>query len=119
MKKRILLAICMMFMAGCAGLQRSCASTWSSNVGANWIIVQFGFDGRPFNCWKLTNVVLTNEQSGDGVWWQDADGHLAHVAGWYNRVQVKGANFDTAARMLGVEAGQCGSGRYPHTEPIR
>lgn len=111
--KKLLAVVLAIFAVGCAGIQRDCASSMSSNFGANWIIVQFDSTGRPFNCWKLNNVVLTNEASGDGVWWQDSDGHLAHVAGWYNRVQVNGTNFDTAGKLLGVDANRCTNGQYP------
>jgi hypothetical protein len=76
------------------------------------LIVQFDMHGKPFNCWKLQNVPVENEPSSDGIYWQAQNGHLVHISGWYNRVQVRGSNFDGAARAVGVDLAQCGDGRY-------
>ena len=114
MRRKWLIALLVLFTSGCAGLQRSCASWSAENFASDWIVVQYDQTGRPFNCWKLTNTSITNETNSDGVYWQDRSrGHLVHLAGWYNRVQVSNNDFDGAARLVGVLASQCTDGIYP------
>lgn len=76
------------------------------------MVVQFDTQGRPFNCWKMQGVSIDNEPHSDGVWWKDSAGHLIHISGWYNRVQVAGGNFTSAAQALGVDADRCTNGVY-------
>jgi len=110
MKKRYLL-LCVL-LAGCAGWQKECTQIGAKNFGANWIVVQFDQSGRPFHCWKLRGVSVTSEQGGN-VDWQTSDGHLVHLTGWENRVQVRGSDFESAAKLVGVDANLCNNGIYP------
>jgi len=103
-------------LAGCAGASKDCAQFGASNFGADWIIVQYAQDGRPFHCWKLTNVAV-DSTAGGNVDWQTRDGHLVHLTGWENRVQVRNGDFDGAARLVGVDASRCVSGIYPADSP--
>lgn len=48
----------------------------------------------------------------DGIFWQSPDGHLVHISGWYNRVQVQNGDFEGAARQLGIDLASCSEGRY-------
>lgn len=100
-------------LAGCASLNRGCSSWNAEQFGSDWIVVQYKFDGNPINCWTLRDVSITNETGSDGIYWKDTStGHLVHISGWYNRVQVKGERFDEAAVLLGVVAKKCGNGVY-------
>ena len=112
MKKHILffLAIC---LPACAGLSRDCSSCNAENFASNWIVVQYKFDGEPINCWKLPNTAITNEGNSDGIYWKDGQsGHLVHISGWYNRIQVSGGDWDGAAKHLSVDLKYCTNGKY-------
>ena len=102
----------LLLLAGCAGFERECSASCASAAGADWVVVQYRFDGEPINCWKLTNVGVSNEASSDGIFWKGRGGHLVHISGWYNRVQVERGDFEGAAREVGVELQQCVGGRY-------
>jgi hypothetical protein len=112
MKRRLLVGLAAALTLGCAGIQKSCSQFGASSFGANWIVVQYGFDGKPFHCWKLMNVAV-DDSTGGNVDWQTRDGHLVHLTGWENRVQVRGNDFAGAARLVGVDADQCDNGTYP------
>ena len=111
---RQIIVYCMLAsMVGCAGMQRGCSSFGAENFGSDWIVVQYGYNGDPINCWKLENVAITNESGSDGIYWKEsASGHLVHISGWYNRVQVKDGRFEEAAKLLGVELAKIGDGKY-------
>lgn len=116
---RIRIALLCMLLASCAGFQRGCSSCTAQNFGSDWIIVQFGTDGKPFNCWRLEGVSVANEEHSDGIYWQSSDGHLVHISGFYNRVQVSGTflsdreeRFQAAARKVGVDLSKCKDGAY-------
>lgn len=96
----------------CAGTQKQCAAYKASRFGADWIVVQYTQDGRPFHCWKLTGVAL-DSGTGGNVDWKDPGGHMMHITGWENRVQVVDRDFAGAARLVGVDASRCGEGIYP------
>ncbi len=98
---------------GCAGLSKDCSKTWASNVGSDWVVVQYAFDGRPFHCWKLSNAVVTGTEGGSVDWKDTNHHHLVHITGWENRVQVVNNDYATAAKILGVDANQCDNGVYP------
>lgn len=101
-------------LSGCAGFQRGCASGCATSFGADWIVVQQrGVDGKPYNCWLLQDVSISNEQASDGIYWLEPSGHLVHIAGQYARVQVTGKQFKTAAKLIGVDAELCRGGAYP------
>lgn len=108
--KSLIVGLFLLF--GCASTERSCAAGCANDLGADWVIVQFGMDGKPFNCWKLRNVSVANEESSDGIYWFNDDNDLVHISGWYNMVQVNGGNYDRAAKSLGVEAHLCKNGAY-------
>lgn len=110
--KKILVALgCFLFCVGCAQFTRSCASFRAETFGSDFLVVQFDMVGRPFNCWKVTRGV-ENETASDGIFWQDNMGHLVHISGWYNRVQVAGGDWAGAARLVGIDVARCGGGRY-------
>lgn len=99
------------FMFGCASISRDCSSSVASNFGSDWIIVQYSNNG-PINCWKLNDIAVDNESNTDGIYWKSNQGHLVHISGWYNRVQVTGGDFDSAAKSVGVNLASCNDGKY-------
>lgn len=111
MKLRMVLGL--VLLTGCAGMQRDCKASCNSSLGADWIVVQYDQLGVPFNCWKLTNASLTSEKGSDGVFWQDtSNGHMVHVGGWYNHVQVDHGDFAQAASSIGIDINKCIGGHY-------
>jgi hypothetical protein len=107
----LLLAVC--YLPGCAGCNRGISSMWATGMGADWIVVQYTMEGKPFNCWKLEGVSISNEAQSDGIYWKDtATGHLVHISGWYNRVQVSNSRYEEAAELLGVELDLIQNGKY-------
>jgi hypothetical protein len=107
---RLGIVLALLAMVSCAGVSRGCASWWANNAGADWIIVQYAMDGKPINCWQYTNVSVTNEAQSDGIYW--SAGHLVHISGWYNRVQVSNHDFVGGAKMLGIDLDRCVGGAY-------
>lgn len=107
----------LLLLAGCASWERDCNSSVASSFGGDWIVLQYGFDGTPINCWKLTNTAITNEQGTDGIYWLDPGGHLVHISGWYNRVQVHNNDFAGAAKSIGIELDRCTGGKYVAPAP--
>ena len=112
-KKIIVLAL---LMTGCAGMQRGCNSTMAESFGADWIVTQLDFQGKPFNCWKLKDTSITNEHASDGIYWAEG-GNLVHISGWYNRVQVQNRRWAEAAVSLGISLSACKGGEYIKPEP--
>jgi hypothetical protein len=110
--KRLFILGFFLMMAGCAGFQRGCSSCTAQSFGSDWIVVQYAANGDPINCWRLQNVSIANETNSDGVYWKEGSGHLVHISGWYNRVQVDGGRFEEAARLLGVELSKITNGKY-------
>ena len=101
--QNVVMFLALIFLAtGCAGFTRSCSSCSAESFGADWIVVQYDYKGNPINCWKLMSVSISNEQNSDGIYWKES-GHLIHISGWYNRIQVDGGRFDEAAKLLGVD----------------
>lgn len=102
-----------LLVMGCASMERGCASGCASTVGSDWLVVRYTMSGEPVACWQLHDAVVTSETGSDGVWWQDREsGHLVHIGGWYDHVQVKGGDFARAASNLGVDIRGCVGGRY-------
>ena len=93
LKRRIAVFLMLVTLTGCAGIQRGCSSMWATDVGADWIVVQYAANGEPINCWKLRDVGITNETNSDGIYWREGSGHLVHISGWYNRIQVSAGDF--------------------------
>ncbi len=113
-KPLVIASVAVVLMTGCAGVSRDVSSLVAREVGADWIVVQYRFDGTAINCWKLRSVGITNEPQSDGIFWKDSrTGHLVHIAGWYNRVQVSGGDFASAARLTGIDEASCRAGVYP------
>lgn len=106
---KVMLAL---LLTGCAGTMRSCQGCNAEAFGADWIVVQYKTDGVPMNCWRLANTSIDNEQGSDGIYWYEASGHLVHISGWYNRVQVSHADWTGAAKTIGIELSRCGDGKY-------
>lgn len=109
---RNFLAVLALGLIGCVGFEKSCSSCTAQSFGGDWIIAQFDMNGEPFNCWKMSSVSVSNEGQSDGIWWKTPDGHLVHISGWYNRVQVQGGDFSAAAKSLGIDVGKCTNGKY-------
>jgi len=106
------LLLALSFVGGCDGCMRSCAADWAETTGADWLIVQYDMAGEPFGCWIQRDVSVTNEDGSDGIYWKSDTGHLVHVSGWYNRVQVDGGDFAGSAALLGVDPALCINGKY-------
>jgi hypothetical protein len=96
-----------LFLAGCAGMDRSCASCNAQNFGADWVVVKMDMQGHPYRCWQLRKVSIANEPHSDGIYWKSPDGHLVHISGHYNRVQVEKENWKSAFAELGLTEQAC------------
>lgn len=107
MIKKCLWALLLMWLVGCAGINRSCSSCAARNIGANWIVVQYDLTGVPIMCWELPSTSVDNETNSDGIYWQDAAGNLVHISGLYNRVMVKGDKWEEAFRSIGISRRRC------------
>lgn len=106
------IALCLL-LSGCAGVTRSCTAFKAESFGSDWIIVQNDINMKPSMCWKLPNASVTTENSGAGAYWLDPHGgHLVHIAGWFNRVQVANGDWDGAAKSLGIDLSKCNDGIY-------
>lgn len=110
--KNLLKYLPLLLLCGCAGFQRNCASGVAGAIGADWVVVQYKADGNPINCWKLEGTSIDNEQGSDGIYWLEEGGHLVHISGWYNRVQVSHGNFAGAGKLVGVDMNLCKNGKY-------
>jgi hypothetical protein len=110
------LALYLLLLTGCAGMSRDCSSCSASTLGSDWIVVQYGFDGKPINCWELRDTAISNEHSTDGIFWQENSGHLVHISGWYNRVQVDHSDWVGAAKSVGIDDALCKDGVYLTSE---
>jgi len=107
-------AVMLALVIGCAGVQRGCSSWSAESFGSDWIVVQYDMYLAPKACWKLNDVSITNEASSDGIYWVDSQtGHLIHISGWYDRVQVFGGRFEEAAKLVNVDIDLVQNGAYP------
>lgn len=97
------------FLSGCAGFQRGCSSSIAASLGADWVVVQMDDRGVPYRCWTLEDTSITNEENSDGIYWLSPNGHLVHISGHYNRVQVEGGRWAEAYQELGLTAELCRS----------
>ena len=104
-RKLVMLGLCLMFMS-CAGFSRSCSSCDAENFGADWIVVQYDCSGKVYRCWALRDTSIANEKNSDGIYWESPDGHLVHISGNYNRVQIKG-DMASAFREIGITEEKC------------
>lgn len=94
-------------LVGCTGMERGCSVLVAENLGADWIILKTDMAGKPFRCWQLEDASVTNESASDGIYWKAPNGHLVHVSGFYDRVQVTGGDWNGAFKELGLTAEQC------------
>ena len=94
-------------LVGCAGTQRSCSSSCAETYGADWVIVKTTMDGVPFRCWQLEGVSVANEGASDGIYWKSEDGHLVHIQGNYERVQVERGDWKGALAQVGLTPERC------------
>lgn len=118
MNRRVFIVLLTIFATGCAGFSKGCSQSMAGGFGANWVVVQYTVEGKPFHCWKLQGVSLSSEEGG-GVNWKDStNGHLVHITGWENRVQVIRNDYDTAGKLLGIDASLCDNGVYPKPQPV-
>ena len=76
-------------------------------MGTDWVVAQYGYDCKPINCYKLVNAAVTNEPQSDGIYWEDSNGNLVHISGWYERVQVERNQWEQAAKTLRVDLKDC------------
>ena len=105
--KRIVPLMLIGLLCSCAGFSRMCSSTCAGAMGADWVIVQMDGFGRVMRCWELHDVSVANEGESDGIYWRSGDGHLVHISGHYNRVQVAHRSWDNAFSELGITREAC------------
>ena len=94
-------------LSGCAGTSRGCAALGAESFGADWVVAQYRYDGSVLRCWRLPGTSIGNEPHSDGIFWQSPEGHLVHISGWYNRVQVEAGAWGSAAASIGVDLKGC------------
>ena len=105
--KRLVPLLLIGLLCSCAGFSRMCSSSCAGAVGADWVVVQMGGFGRVMRCWELRDVSVANEGQSDGIYWESEDGHLVHVSGHYNCVQVTHSGWDKAFSELGITKEIC------------
>lgn len=113
MKKKYWLLALVLLSSACASTSKACSQAGADAFGSDWLVVQFAQDGHPFNCWKLRGAVVEHTEGGNVDWKDMTTGHIVGITGWENRVQVSNGDFASAAELIGVDANQCGNGRYP------
>lgn len=115
MIRKVCVVLLGLLFIGCAGMTRGCASGCASTYGADWIVVQYDMEGRPYRCWELHDVSVANEEHSDGIYWLSSDGHLVHISNNYNRIQVTRSEWDSAFVEAGLTREECASltGRRP------
>lgn len=103
-----LLILFIVVLPGCAGVQRELSSCSAGMEGADWVVVQYTFDGHPFRCWELHGASVVNEASSDGIYWTNpSTNNLVHISGIYNRVQVTNDNWDKGFQEVGLTQDGC------------
>jgi len=114
--KQVMLFVLVAFTVACAANQKACAQFSASSFGTDWIVVQYDMSGKPFHCWKLHDTAVDSSEGGNVDWQDRNNGHLVHLTGWENRVQVVKGDFDGAAKLIGVNSNKCSNGVYPSDE---
>jgi len=104
---KIIFALLLFLLCSCAGFSRNCSSWCADRVGADWLVVQWTASGNTVRCWELHGVSIANEENSDGIYWESVDGHLVHISGHYNRVQVKNKGWKKAYEELGIPNALC------------
>ena len=116
--QRILWLVLTLLLVSCVGIERGGSSCMAQGLGADWIVVQYKLDGTPLNCWMLEHSGVASESSSDGIFWKSPEGHLVHLSGHYNYVQVTRGDFKDAAVELGIDPARCKGGRYLKEAPL-
>ncbi len=117
---RILFIAFTALLFGCAGFNRGCSSCTAQSFGADWVIVQMDNTGKPFRCWELHNVSVSNEERSDGIYWtNEFYGHLVHISNMYNRVQVVGNDWASAYAEVGLTQAACTAIRARRFDPVK
>lgn len=117
LRRRVGRYLAAVLLIGCAGTQRECASCNAEEFGADWVVVQVDAFGHPYRCWELHDTSIDNERESDGIYWRAPEGHLVHIAGQYNRVQVHAGNWDQALADLGLTRTQCEQIHHRSADP--
>lgn len=121
--------LCALFLTGCAFVDRACSSCAASAVGSDWVVVKNDLYGKPFRCWMLKDVSMASETNSDGVYWKSPEGHLVHISGNYDYVQVQGGDspagegseldgWDVALSELGLTKAGCTKLRNRSLDPL-
>ena len=106
--KPLLISLCALALFACEGTVKSVSSGCAEQVGADWVVVELReADGTPYRCWKLEDVSISNEKGSDGIYWRTRDGHLVHVSGSYDRVQVRGGKWGEAFSLMNMTEESC------------
>ena len=100
MIKKLLLLATVASVTSCTSLSREVSRLTATSFGADYIVVKRDMLGKPFLCWKLKNVTVTSERTSDGIYWQHPTGHLIHISGNYDYVQVKHGDYDSAMSLI-------------------
>ena len=116
---RFRIAVLSLLLVGCAGMERDCASCTATSFGGDWVVVQMDYTGKPFRCWELHNVSVSNEQHSDGIYWASQFGHLVHLSNMYNRVQVSGGDWANAYAEVGLTQATCTAIRTRTFDPVK
>lgn len=101
-------ALMLLSLTACDGFMRSCSSGIATEFGGDWVVVELTeAGGLPYRCWMLSDVSLSSEEGSDGIYWQAEEGHLVHVAGSYDFVQVQGGDWERALSEINMTKDAC------------
>ena len=113
-------ALLLVLLTGCAGLERSCSSCSARNFGSDWIVVELTeTDGKPYRCWELNEVSITNEEGSDGIYWKTKEGNLMHISGSYDYIQVVNEKWDEAFAEINMTREACTKIRTKKFDPVQ
>jgi hypothetical protein len=107
LRRHLFLFLVVFLLPACAGWGRGCSSCTAKQFGADWVVVKNDLNGKPFRCWALGDVSITNEGQSDGIYWKSPRGHLVHIAGNYDYVQVEHMDWRSAYAELGLTEETC------------
>lgn len=114
MKKRALV-LWLLFLGGCAGFSRDCASCKAESFGTDWIVVQTDMDGRAYRCWELHNTSVTSDEH--TVYWMGDHG-LVHLEAAFDAVQVTADDWDGGFAELGLTEATCTAIQRMRLDPV-
>jgi len=84
----IILVICCLFMASCAGADLKCRGCCNDVYGADWLIVQYNQSGGIISHWTLKKKAIFNEENSDGIYFTDDYGNVVHLSGHYLYIEA-------------------------------